>query len=195
VPAGLDATAAAGLGVAGLSAYIPLVEIAQVKPRQRVLIHAGAGGVGSLAIQIAKHLGAHVTATASSSNREFCISLGAEEAADYQKEDFSMRGPFDVILDTIGGQTHLLSEKALKPGGLLVALAAAPIPDAARRADVRVVMAQIQPTRARLEALLEWASKGVLRPQVTKTLPLREAQEAYAILESGHGRGKLLLIP
>jgi len=193
VPRTLDAAAAATLCIAGLSAYIPLVEIAQVKAGQRVLIHAGAGGVGSLAIQIAKHLGASVTVTAGPSNREFCLALGAERVVDYQREDFQHEKHFDMVLDTIGGTIHLRSEQALKPGGILVALAAAPIPVAQRRDDIRVVMAQIQPTRERLERIFRWAADGALRPQVTRRYALQDALRAYAAVESGHGRGKLVL--
>jgi NADPH:quinone reductase-like Zn-dependent oxidoreductase len=193
VPQTLDAAAAASLCIAGLSAYIPLVEVAQVEAGQRVLIHAGAGGVGSLAIQIACHSGAEVWTTASGANREFCAALGAVTVIDYAKEDFAAHGPFDVILDTIGGPAHLRSETALKPAGVLVALAAAPIPEAPRRSDVRVVMAQIEPTRERLERIFRWAADGVLRPQVTRRYALPDALQAYAAVESGHGRGKLVL--
>ena len=195
VPAGLDAAAAASLCVAGLSAYIPLVEIAQLKAGTKVLVHAGAGGVGSLAVQIAKHLGADVTVTASVANREYCLSLGAARVIDYHQESFLNFAPFDVVLDTLGGEIHLRSMKALKMGGLLVALAAAPIPPGPARSDVRVVMAQIQPTPERLAKIFEWARAGAIRPQVTRSFPLEEAAAAYAVSESGHARGKTVILP
>src|SRR3990172_7071983 len=144
VPQGLDAAAAASLCVAGLSAYIPLVEFAALKKDQKILIHAGAGGVGSLALQIARHVGAEVHATASAANRDYCLSLGAS-----------------------------------------------PIPQGAQRPDVRVVMAQIQPTRERLEKIFQWAASGILRPQVTRRFGLEEGGTAYTASESGHGRGKI----
>ena len=189
VPAGLDAVSAASLCVAGLSAYIPLVEIANLQRNSRVLIHAGAGGVGSLAIQIARQLGAEVVATASAENRDYCKSLGASEVLDYRKDGLG-RG-VDVVLDTIGGETHLRSQQALRPGGILVALAAAPIPAGEKRSDVRVAMAQIQPTRERLQRVFEFG----LRPQVKRQFSLAEAAEAYALSESGHARGKIVLTP
>jgi len=189
VPDGLDAVSAASLCVAGLSAYIPLVEIADLQRNSRILIHAGAGGVGSLAIQIARQLGAEVVATASAENRDYCKSLGAAEVLDYRKDALG-RG-FDVVLDTIGGETHLRSMQALRPGGILVALAAAPIPPGEKRADVRVAMAQIQPTRERLQRVFELG----LRPQVKRQFSLGEAAEAYALSESGHARGKIVLLP
>ena len=194
VPAGLDAAAAASLCVAGLSAYIPLVEIASLKKNMKVLVHAGAGGVGSLAIQIARHLGAEVTATASAANREFCLSLGASQVADLRTENIKA-GTFDVVLDTLGGETHRKSQQLLKAGGILVALAAAPIPQGAQRPEVRVVMAQIQPTRERLEKIFQWAASGVIRSQVTRTFSLEEGSAAYALSESGHARGKIVLEP
>ena len=194
VPAGLDAASAASLCISGLSAFIPLVEIAAVKQGMRVLVHAGAGGVGSLAIQIARHFGAEAIATASAVNREYCLSLGASRVIDYRNEDFLEAKPFDVVLDTIGGETHVRSISALAKGGILVALQAAPIPAASRREDVRIVMAQIQPTRERLEQIFRWAASGVLRAQVTQTFPLENAAQAYAASESGHARGKIVLL-
>jgi len=192
VPEGLDAAAAASLCVAGLSAYIPLVELVSLNKNSKVLIHAGAGGVGSLAIQIARHLGAEVTATASAANREFCLSLGASRVADLRNENIKA-DVFDVVLDTLGGETHLKSLQLLKPGGILLALAAAPIPPGAARADVRVVKAQILPTPQRLERIFQWAASGVLRPQVTRRFSLEEGKAAYAASETGHGRGKIVL--
>ena len=192
VPQGLDAAAAASLCVAGLSAYIPLVEFAALKKDQKILIHAGAGGVGSLALQIARHVGAEVHATASAANRDYCLSLGASLVIDYRNERFQ-ENFYDAVLDTIGGETHRRSLSALKPGGILVALAAAPIPQGAQRPDVRVVMAQIQPTRERLEKIFQWAASGILRPQVTRRFGLEEGAAAYAASESGHGRGKIVL--
>lgn len=194
VPEGLDPIAAASLCVAGLSAYIALVEVAQVGAGQRVLVHAGAGGVGSLAIQIGKHLGAEVLATASAANREYCIALGAARVIDYRREDFvAAAAPCDVVLDTLGGETHVRSLQALRPGGLLVALNAAPIPAGPRREDVRVVMAQVQPTRARQDRIFQWAAAGVLRAQVGRTFAFEDAPQAYGASEAGHVRGKLVI--
>ncbi len=195
VPAGLDPAEAASLCVAGLSAYIALVEIARLAGGQRVLVHAGAGGVGSLAIQMASQLGVEVFTTASAANRDYCLALGASQVIDYGNQDFTTAiPPCDVVFDTLGGEAHRRSMKMLKPGGVLVALAAAPIPRGQRRADVRVVMAQVRPTRARLEQIFQWATSGVLRPQVTHTFRPEEASKAYAISESGHARGKMVIL-
>ena len=191
VPKELTAVEAASLCVAGLSAWIPLVDAAKVQQGMRVLIHGGAGGVGSLAIQIARGLGATVVAT--SSQAEYCRSLGAERVIDYRNEDFTKAGPFDVVLDTLGGEAHVRSQQALKAGGVLVALSATPIPAHQPRTDVRIEKPMIQATRERLERIFEWAVSGKLRPQVTRQFPLDDAHAAYAASEAGHGRGKIVL--
>ena len=191
VPPGIDAVEAASLCVAGLSAWIALMEVAPLKAGMKVLIHAGAGGVGSLAIQIARNAGATVYAT--STQDEYCRQLGAVRAIDYRKEDFVAAGPFEVILDTLGGEAHVRSLNALKPGGTLVALSAAPVPKHEARTDVRVERPQIQATRERLERIFDAVVKGTVRPQVTQRFSLEQAKEAYAASEAGHGRGKIVL--
>ena len=191
VPVGMDAAEAASLCIAGLSAWIPLVEVAKVQKGMRVLIHGGAGGVGCHAIQIARELGAHVVTT--STQADYCKQLGAERVIDYRKEDFASAGPFDVVLDTLGGEAHVRSLEALKPNGILVALSATPIPAHAPRTDVRVERPMIQATRERLSQIFDWVIKGRLRPQVTRRLPLEAANDAYAAVEAPHGRGKIVL--
>ena len=194
VPEGLSAEEAASLCVTGLSAYIALVENARVSGGHRVLIHAGAGGVGSLAIQIARGLGCEVFTTASPPNHEYCRSLGAVGVIDYKAQDFSTAiPPCDVILDTIGADTHRRSMKMLKPGGTLVALAAEPIPKGARRNDVHDTMVNVRPTRERLLQLFQWATSGIIKPQVTQRFGPENAARAYAISESGHARGKMVI--
>ncbi len=194
VPPGIAAADAACLGIAGLSAYVPLVEIAALEKGRRILIHAGAGGVGSVAIQIAKHLGAEVWTTCGSANVDFCTGLGADRVIDYTRERFEQAArDCDVVFDTVGGEVHQRSFSVLKPGGLLVHLSAAPIDPVVPRADVRVVRADIRASTARLAALLDWAAAGVIRAQPGEKFPLAQAQEAYALSASGHARGKILL--
>jgi NADPH2:quinone reductase len=197
VPAALSAADAACLGVSGLSAWIPLVEIAALQPGQRILIHAGAGGVGGIAVQIARHMGAEVLATCGAANVDYCASLGAHHVIDYTAERFELAvSGCDVVFDTIGGDVHRRSFDVLRPGGLLVHLTAAPI-DATdpipRRPDVRVVRADVRASTARLGKLLEWAAAGYIRPQVARAFPLVQAREAYALSAGGHVRGKLVL--
>lgn len=189
VPSSLGPVEAAGLCIAGLSAWVPLVEVARVQSGMQVLVHGGAGGVGSLGIQIARELGAAVSTT--STQADYCRELGASRVIDYRKEDFG--GPYDVILDTLGGEAHVRSQQALKPGGVLVALSATPIPAHQPRSDVRIEKPMIQATRERLEQIFQWAVSGKLRPQVTRQFRLDEAHAAYAASEAGHGRGKIVL--
>jgi NADPH:quinone reductase-like Zn-dependent oxidoreductase len=191
VPVGIDAAEAASLCIAGLSAWIPLVEVAKVQKGMRVLIHGGAGGVGCHAIQIARELDAHVVTT--STQAGYCRQLGAERVIDYRKEDLSDAGPFDVVLDTLGGDAHVRSLKALKPNGILVALSAAPIPAHPPRADVRVERPMVQATRERLGQIFDWVVKGRLRPQLARRFKLEAANDAYAAVEAPHGRGKIIL--
>jgi NADPH:quinone reductase-like Zn-dependent oxidoreductase len=194
IPGGVAPEVAASLCVSGLSAYIPLVEDARVAPGQRVLIHAGAGGVGAIAIQIARHLGAEVLVTCSAANRDYCLGLGAARAIDYNVQDFvAAASDCDVVLDTVGGETHVRSQKVLKSGGMLAALHAAPVPSVPARADVRIVAARIQPTPERLARLFEWARSGVLRSTVETRFPFERALDAYGLSESGHARGKLVI--
>ncbi len=192
VPVGLDAAEAASLCIAGLSAWIPLIEVAKVQKGMRVLIHGGAGGVGCHAIQIARELGAHVVTT--STQADYCRQLGAERVVDYRKEDFADAGPFDVVLDTLGGEAHVRSLKAMKPNGVLVALSATPVPTPHTiPAGVRLVRPAIQATRERLGELFDWVIKGRLRPQLALRFHLEAANDAYAAVEAPHGRGKIVL--
>lgn len=192
-PPALPPTVATTLGVAALSAYIPLVELAQLTAGERVLIHAGAGGVGHLAIQIARHLGAEVIATCSAGNADFCRALGAHRVIDYQREDFTGAvRECDVVFDMVGGEVHARSAAALKPGGRLVYIIAAPLPPLART-DIKVLNGPIAGTRDRLGRIAEWAAAGVLKPHVERIFAFEDAPAMYAASQSGHGRGKKVL--
>jgi NADPH:quinone reductase-like Zn-dependent oxidoreductase len=194
VPQGVSDEAAVCLGVAGLSAWIPLVEMANVGPGMRVLVHAGAGGVGGLAVQLAKARGAWVAATASAANLEYVTSLGADLAIDYAGDGLARLGAtIDVALDTMGGDVHARTLDVIRPGGRVVALAAAPLPPN-HRADVQVELARIAATTERLARLLALAAERRIKPQVGRTFPLAEAQAAYAASRTGHVRGKLILL-
>ena len=129
-------------------------------------------------------------------NREYCLGLGASRVVDYTAEDFAAAvSGCDVVLDTIGGETHVRSQKVLKPGGVLLALSAAPVPSVPPRKDIRIVAARIQATGARLAQLLAWAASGVLRSTVETRFPFERAPDAYRRSESGHARGKIVLLP
>jgi len=193
-PARVGHDEAAAFPLAGLTAWTALVETADVRRSQRVLIHAGAGGVGGIAIQLARHLGAEVAATCSAANLDYVRRLGADPAIAYDREDFATRlDDYDVVLDSIGGAVHRRSYEVLKPGGTLVYLIADPIEDLSERYGVTTRLAVIQEDRDRLAAVAALVESGAIVPQVGQVLPLAEAAAAHRLSESGNARGKIVL--
>ncbi len=193
IPESVSFEQAAALGISGLSAWIPLVENAKVSAGQRVLVHGGAGGVGSLAIQIARLRGAEVWTTCSARNAEWCKGLGAHRAIDYGKEDFISAGKiFDVVLDTIGGAVHRRSAEVLKPGGKLAFLSALALESPVRK-DISVLPTDVQATPERLGKLLALVSQGELKVPVEARFPLERGAEGYELSRTGHARGKIVL--
>jgi NADPH:quinone reductase-like Zn-dependent oxidoreductase len=192
-PRGLSHVEAAALPLAGLSAIAGVIATADVRRGQKVLIHAGAGGVGSLAIQIAKHLGARVAATASAANLDYVRGLGADVAIDYARDDFAAKlRDYDAVFDTMGGEVHRRSFAVLRPGGVIAWLVAAPIPKPARD-DVAVKQAVVRYETAVLDRLTALVESGAVKPQIAATIPLAEAPRAYALSRTGHVRGKIIL--
>lgn len=193
LPQGVSFEQAAALGIAGLSAWISLVENAGLSGGQRVLVHAGAGGVGSLAMQIARLRGAEVWTTCSARNAGWCRAHGAEHVIDYTPEDFAGLGRiFDVVFDTVGGAVHRRSAEVLKPGGVLAYLNAAPVERVARR-DVKVLASAVRATPERFKTLLSLVSQGELKVPVETRFPLERGAEAYELSRGGHARGKIVL--
>ncbi|GAA1975667.1 NADP-dependent oxidoreductase [Catenulispora subtropica] len=196
-PAALGHEHAAALPLAGLTAWQALVDTADVRPGQRVLIHAGGGGVGHLAVQIAKARGAHIIATASAAKHDFVRALGADEVVDHRHPDATTAvREADVVLDTVGGAVGHRSIRQLRPGGLLVtivdradtALRAATIASGRRFAGVTV-----EPDHVGLEALADLADSGRLRPHIEHSFQLEDAAKAHELIESGRTRGKIVL--
>jgi NADPH:quinone reductase-like Zn-dependent oxidoreductase len=132
-------------------------------------------------------------AAASVNPIDWKMRLGAERVIDYRVENFADAGPYDAVLDTLGGEAHVRSVAALKPGGVLIALSATPVPPHVPRPGVRVEKPLIQATRQRLEKIFDWAVRGKLKAQVAQTFALEEAAKVYAACEAGHGRGKIVL--
>jgi NADPH:quinone reductase-like Zn-dependent oxidoreductase len=193
-PRSLDHVHAAALPLAGLAAWQSLVEAAQLASGQRVLIHAAAGGVGSLAVQLAKARGAHVIGTASARNHDFLRDLGVDEIIDYEHMRFEDLAPaMDVVLDTIGGDTQERSWKTLKRGGILVSLASPPSAETAAKLGLRQAFVFVQPQAGQLAALAELVEAGKLKSIVGTVLPLAEATRAHALSQGGHTRGKIVL--
>jgi len=220
VPAGFTFEQAAAVPLVGLTAWQSLIELAKLAPGQRVLIHGGAGGVGIIAVQLAKHLGAHVTATASAADREFVADLGADTVLDYRKQYFSGQGRvFDLVLDSVGGETLLKSLEVLKPGGLaigltgpadaefakrlnanpvvslLVKLLAAKVTRKAAKLGVRYRFMFMQPSGAQLNQLTRLIEAGIIRSFVGGTYSFEHAPEALADLVQGKvRRGKAVVV-
>ncbi|WP_328673278.1 NADP-dependent oxidoreductase [Streptomyces sp. NBC_00328] len=191
-PGSLDHERTAALPLAGLTAWQGLVTHAGVTPGQRVLVHGGAGGVGSFAVQVAAALGAEVTATASAGDADFVRGLGAETVIDYAGQRFETEvKDADVVFDTVGGDTQARSWEVLRPGGVLVSVVEPPAPP--EGADARAVFFVVEPDRSGLEELTALVETGRLIPQVDRILSLESAPGAYAALEREHRRGKIVL--
>ena len=193
-PRTIDHVEAASLPIAGLSAWTGLVAAGKLADGEQVLIHAGAGGVGSLAIQLARHLGATVATTAGAANDRYVRDLGADVVIDYRSEDFTdILSNCDLVLDTMGGAIHRRSFEVLRTGGRMTFLSAAPIEGDPPRDDVTVERAMVRYTTANFETLAALVDDGAIRPQVSETIPLAEGRRAYETVETGHVRGKIVL--
>lgn len=198
IPEGLSWSEAAALPLGGLTAWQTLVDTASLAAGERVLVHAAAGGVGHLAVQIAKARGAHVIGTARAANHDFLRELGVDEAIDYTTTDVAQAvREVDLVLDLVGGETGLESLPSLRDGGLLITVPSSsgiePLREAAAR-RVRVASFLVEPDRAGMEALAALAREGRLRVKVARTLPLAQAARAHEIGEAGEiGGGKLVL--
>ncbi|MFJ9245563.1 NADP-dependent oxidoreductase [Streptomyces sp. NPDC101776] len=196
-PASLSHVEAAALPVVGLTAWQGLVDLGGVSEGDRVLVHGGGGGVGHVAVQIAKALGAHVIATASGSKRAFVEGFGADEVIDYTAVDFaeSVRD-IDVVLDTIGGDTVERSLQVLRPGGHLVTAVAEADAELIARyeaAGMRFSGIAVDPDPVALRGLVDLVEQGRLRVHVQETFPFERVADAHRLLDDGHLRGKLVL--
>lgn len=192
-PASLDHVQAAALPLAALTAWQALVDTAGITAGQRVLVHTAAGGVGHLAVQIAKARGAYVIGTASAAKHELLRELGADELVDYRSEDFAEKlTDVDVVLDALGGETAERSLRVLRPGGHLITL---PGPDSvpAGADGVHAVWLLVEPDLAGLREITSLVDRGLLRPLVDTVLPLSEAARAHELGEQGRTTGKIVL--
>ena len=196
-PASLSHVEASALPVVGLTAWQGLVDLGGVTAGDRVLIHGGGGGVGHVAIQIAKALGAHVIATASASKRVFVDGLGADEVIDYAAVDFAETvRDIDVVLDTLGGDTVERSLGVLRPGGHLVTAVAEQDSELAAKfeaAGMRFSGIAVDPDPVALRRLVELVEQGTLRVHVQETFPFERVADAHRLLDGGHLQGKLVL--
>lgn len=195
-PAGIDHIQAGALPLAALTAYQALVDTAGISAGQRVLVHAAAGGVGHLAVQIAKAHGAHVIGTASTPKHDFLRELGADEVIDYREVDFTeATGDIDVVLDPLAGEVAARSLEVLRPGGSLVSLLPlrGEVVEQAAQRGIRATPMLVEADHAGMNAVAELVEKGVVRAHVEATFPLAGAAEAHALGETNRTTGKIVL--
>ncbi|MFF3935398.1 NADP-dependent oxidoreductase [Streptomyces phaeofaciens] len=196
-PAGVGHVEAGALPLVSLTAWQALVETAGLQAGQRVLIHAAAGGVGHVAVQIAKERGAYVIGTASAGKHGFLRDLGADEVIDYRETDFTEAvKDVDVVLDTLGGDTSVDSLRVLRPGGIVVSIlpvGSREFYDEAERLGVRAVRMLVDADRAGMRAIAGLIEAGKLRATIAGTFPLADAAEAHRLGDTGRTTGKLVL--
>ena len=193
-PKSIDHVHAAALPFAGLTAWQALVEVGAVSAGQRVLIHGAAGGVGHLAVQLAKWNGAHVIGSASQRNHEFLRKLGVDQVIEYPEERFEeWVQPVDVVFDTVGGDTQDRSWPVLKRGGILVSIASPPSAEAAEEHGVRQAFVMSEADGGQLAEIAQLVGDEKLKAIVETVLPLSDATRGQELSERGHTRGKIVL--
>ncbi len=194
-PATVSHVVAAALPLSALTAWQALVDHAEVRAGQRVLVLGGAGGVGGFVVQLARHLGAAVTATARASDAGFVRGLGAETVIDFETEDVLALSGFDVVVDTVGGAELALSYARTRRGGRLVTLSAPPSTSQAAEHGIDATFFIVSPDRAQLATLAALVDAGVLTVPIAATYPLAEGRRAYASgVVSGRAPGKTVLV-
>ena len=194
-PRSVSHTEAGALPLVGVSALQALTEHLKIAPGQRVLIHGGAGGVGSVAVQLAKHLGARVATTVSADDISFVRGLGADIVIDYRTQKFedAVTG-VDAVLDTIGGETYVRSFKALKKGGRLVSMLERPRQGLMTEFGVEASVLFTRVTTERLTNLAKLVDQGALKVRVERTFPLQQAPAALLRQEKESPKGKIVLM-
>lgn len=193
IPMSMSFEQAAALPTAAGAAWLALFGVGQLKAGHRVLVHAGAGGVGGYAVQFAKQAGAHVIATASSKNHDLVKDLGADEVIDYHREDFSKRlKEMDLVVDTVGGETTERSWPVLKAGGMLVSLVDHAIQG---RGDVRAAFVFFRHDASALEDVIKRFEEGRLQVVLDTIHPLEDARAALEQVGAKHAQGKVIVRP
>jgi alcohol dehydrogenase len=196
-PITLSHEEAAGLPTVGVSAWQALVDIIGLSKGQKILIHGGAGGVGSIAIPLAKYIGAYVATTVSEKDKQFVKDLGADEIIDYKTqtfEDLLSSHDYDAVLDTVGGETYTRSFKVLKRGsGIIVSTLEQPNQELMEKFGVKAIFEYSQVIRERLAKLAQWVDQNNVRLNVDKTFPLEDAAKALDHQRVAHPRGKVVL--
>jgi NADPH:quinone reductase-like Zn-dependent oxidoreductase len=195
-PTNVSHEQAAAATLAALTAYQILKR--HVKPGNKVLIHAAAGGVGHFAVQIAKILGAEVTGTASAKNIEFVQSLGADAIIDYQEQPFeTVAKDFDFVLDTMSGETLERSISVVQKGGTIISLPSAGFNEAivekGKAHGIHIAFEMVESSAADMQQITDWLASGQLKAEVSQVFPFEKLPEAHASLETGRTRGKIVI--
>ncbi|HZE78486.1 MAG TPA: NADP-dependent oxidoreductase [Nitrososphaeraceae archaeon] len=195
-PKRLSHAEAAALPLVGVSAWRALAENIALSKGQKILIHGGAGGIGSIAIQLAKHLGAYVATTVSTNDKQFVQELGADQVIDYKTQNFEdMIHDYDAVFDTVGGDTYKRSFKVLKKGsGIIVSMLEQPDPQLMDQHGIRAIFQFTQADSERLTKVAKWVDENKdIRVNIDKTFSLPEAGEALDYQKDVHPRGKVVL--
>lgn len=193
-PKKISHSEAAASVLVGVSALQALDDHIRLKSSQKILIHGGAGGIGHVAIQYAKHLGAYVATTARQADVDFVKSLGADEVIDYEKQNFEniIKG-YDGVFDTVGGDTYIKSFQVLKGGGVLVSMTEQPNEKLAKRYGARAIYQSSDVNGKTLEKLAKLIDDGILKAHIDKEFSLGQTAEAFKHQEIGHPRGKVVI--
>ena len=194
-PKTLNYLEAAALPLVGVSAWQALVEHIRLSKDKKVLVQGGAGGIGSIAIQLAKHLGAFVATTVSTDDKQFVQELGADQVIDYKTENFEdIVYDYDAVFDTVSGDTYKRSFKVLKKGsGMIVSTLEQPNSELMNQYGIKAVFLFSQVNRQRLTRLAEWIDQNNIRVNIDKTFSLDEAAKALDYQKDGYPRGKVVL--
>lgn len=194
MPGNLSFTEAASLPLVGVSAIQALTEHIKLAADQKIFINGGAGAIGSIAIQLAKNIGAYVATTATGEGIELAKQLGADEVIDYKANDFSaLLKDYDAVFDTVGGDTFNASLSILKKGGIAVSMAADADSDLTAKLEVTAIHQMTHVTTRHLDTLRDLAEKGVITPRIGATFPLDQIAEAQRARESGEILGKVAI--
>lgn len=193
-PQNLGFVEAAALPLVAVSALQAIEEALRLQTGQRILVHGGAGGIGTIAIQLARHRGARVAATVRGAGADYVRSLGADEVIDVQtKASDTLPKDYDAVLDTVGGATYRRSFAVLKKGGTIVSMLEPPNTELATRYGVTAILQTTEVNTARLERVSELAEAGTIKVHVERVFPLEKAQDAFLAREGGKSLGKVVL--
>jgi NADPH:quinone reductase-like Zn-dependent oxidoreductase len=193
-PKSVDHVHAAALPLVGVSAVQALEQHIKLKKDQKILIHGGAGGIGMIAIQLAKHIGAYVTTTVSTDAVDMAKKLGADEVIDYKAQQFeNLLHDFDAVFDTVGGEVTDKSFAVLKEGGILVSMAGQPSEILAKEKNITAISQNTNTNTDNLTRLAELVDQKIILVEIDKVFTLDQAKEAFEYFETGHPRGKVVI--